>query len=267
MINEPAWSISRKERKNMIAEGMEALREIEEKKEAHESKVHAMLVKDSAPDLICDMKVSGAGHLDIRNRGIYLDKSTKGRKTSKRHKIHRADITINGRRFKKRGRNKLHLGRWLSYAEHFGRILGEDEFKEEDTEANKKIQKEINKASARKAFFKWQKSPQGKEYLRKYRQTEAWKAIVKRHEQKESRKISKQKARIKYRLSEKGKARKNQYAKEQRMAQRIEIEKLRAEVAALRAENKEILLSLEEALKEAREAREIARWGTVARTV
>jgi len=53
-----------------------------------------------------------------KNRGpcIYLDWSTKGGSpnSNKRHNTYRADISINGRRYRKRDKNKKKLEMWIN---------------------------------------------------------------------------------------------------------------------------------------------------------
>jgi hypothetical protein len=50
----------------------------------------------------------------LKNRGpcIYLDWSTKGGK--KRHNTYRADVSINGLRYRKRNKDKAKLEEWLA---------------------------------------------------------------------------------------------------------------------------------------------------------
>jgi hypothetical protein len=54
----------------------------------------------------------------VKNRGpcIYLDWSTKGdaANRNKRHNTFRADITVNGHRYRKRDKNRKKLEKWIA---------------------------------------------------------------------------------------------------------------------------------------------------------
>jgi hypothetical protein len=51
----------------------------------------------------------------MKNHGpaVYLDISTRDTRGKKRHNVWRADITINGKRYRKRGKSESELRQWL----------------------------------------------------------------------------------------------------------------------------------------------------------
>jgi hypothetical protein len=215
---------------------------------------------------IIDKVAHGAN--EIRNRGIFLDRSRKGRKSgNKRKNIPRADITINGVRFKKRGRNKVELGRWLRYVEMFGGLPPEeDEAGEAESESSEracaKWESSLKNESLKRAFSKWQKSEKGKAWMARHRQTDAWKATAAKSEARPERKAWKKAYKKIYSKTRKYKDWKNNYEKERRMAEKKAIAELRARVEALEADNREMLVSLDEALKECKKLSETLKWNT-----